>query len=295
MAAVAIPDLVPETDTEASELNYILRFCQTPRFPTFKYGFFYGTRCRSRKVVAVPVDLGIDRLNSVNDLVTECWVPSTQAPNIRDMSLGRLRIDHFPYASDFKLDYSYTVFYVPQTSVPAHIPVNRCPAIERAQIPWYGNILVVRHGHRNPVINVDPMDARLVDLIIASPEPLQVPVSLATDTTPTPKISRCITQRNWNCRHHNGSGRLPDESVLSRRTSLRLGAKPDRTTIHPFAKPPFLLQTSGDRLLDRIVGAPNPCPPLNLTSIAMAKGHTSKKLKTQRKNKRSRLDRQYNL
>ncbi|KAJ7488609.1 hypothetical protein B0H11DRAFT_2278519 [Mycena galericulata] len=163
----AVFDLVPETDAEASELNYILRFWQTPRFPAFQYGFFYGTQCRSRKVVAVPVDLGINRLNSVNDLVTECWVPSTQAPNIRDMSLGRLRIDHFPYASGFKLDYSYTVFYVPQTSVPAHIPLNRCPPIERAQIPWYGNILVVRHGRRKPVINVDPMDARLVDLIIA--------------------------------------------------------------------------------------------------------------------------------
>ncbi|KAJ6554134.1 hypothetical protein B0H10DRAFT_2123487 [Mycena sp. CBHHK59/15] len=168
MATVLIPEIGPQTDAEASELYYELCLVRNPPFKSFQYGTFYGTGCRTRRVVAIPIDLGIDRLMSVDDLYTDCWVPSGQGPNICDMSIGRLRVDNFPIGSPLPLDYSYTIFYIPQTDLPAWIPLNTCPPVVRAGVPWYGNILVVRHGRRKAVVNIEDYDARLVDLIVAS-------------------------------------------------------------------------------------------------------------------------------
>ncbi|KAJ7748834.1 hypothetical protein DFH07DRAFT_962038 [Mycena maculata] len=168
MASVNIIDDMPKTDIETIERYYALRHLQVPAFPGFQYGFFYGTQCRSRRLVGVPIDHGVDRLMSINDLYTECWVPSNQAPNIRNMNIGRLYVDTFPLGSTLRLDYAYTIFYVPQRGISTHVPLNTCPPILRANVPWYGNILVVRHGRRKPVINVDFMDAHLIELILAS-------------------------------------------------------------------------------------------------------------------------------
>lgn len=103
----------------------------------------------------------------MDDLLTEHWVPSSGAPNVRNMSIGRLKVDSFPLGSTVKLPYSYTIFYVPQNALPPQTELNLCPPIVRAGVPWYGNILVMRHGTRKPVINMDRYDSRLVDVIVA--------------------------------------------------------------------------------------------------------------------------------
>lgn len=187
----SMPDETPETDYAVSELSWVLksrdpvspklsirlwyfltfeRFLQ--KFPGFKYGYLYATECPSRRVVPVPVDyycgpVRTSRAATVNELFTECWVPSSQPPNISNMSVGRLYVDTFPLGSSFKLEFAYTIFYVPQHSTPPQTNLNTCKPIVRAGRPWFGNILVVRHGKRDPVIGVDRWDGLLVDVIVS--------------------------------------------------------------------------------------------------------------------------------
>ncbi|KAJ6557443.1 hypothetical protein B0H19DRAFT_1376230 [Mycena capillaripes] len=168
----SMPDETPETDYAVSELSWILK-SRDPKFPGFKYGYLYATECPSRRVVPVPVDyycgpVRTSRAATVNELFTECWVPSSQPPNISNMSVGRLYVDTFPLGSSFKLEFAYTIFYVPQHSIPPQTNLNTCKPVVRAGHPWFGNILVVRHGKRDPVIGVDRWDGLLVDVIVSS-------------------------------------------------------------------------------------------------------------------------------
>ncbi|KAJ7669711.1 hypothetical protein B0H17DRAFT_1142055 [Mycena rosella] len=142
MAVVVLPDSTPATESEASDLSWSLK-TRAPAFASFQYGYLYGTQCHIRRFVPVPVDYSIEQLSSVNDLFTECWVPSSQGLNIRDISVGRLRVDAFPPGSTFKLQFAYTIFYVPQNPPPQGVQLNTCPQVLQANIPWYGNILVV--------------------------------------------------------------------------------------------------------------------------------------------------------
>ncbi|KAJ6580304.1 hypothetical protein B0H10DRAFT_905118 [Mycena sp. CBHHK59/15] len=168
--APPLPDETPEAELAVSELAWMLKN-KSPRFPGFKYGYLYASCCTSRRIVPIPVDYGFSghvRYSSANDLFTECWVPSSLPPNVCDMSIGRLYVDTFPLGSSFKLEFAYTVFYVPQQSLPHQTNLNRCRPVVHAGVPWYGNILVVRHGKRDPLIGIDRRDGHLVDVIIAS-------------------------------------------------------------------------------------------------------------------------------
>jgi hypothetical protein len=44
---------------------------------------------------------------------------------------------------------------------------NTCRSL-RSKLEWHGNILVVKHGKRKPIINVDREDAFLVDSIVTA-------------------------------------------------------------------------------------------------------------------------------
>ncbi|KAF7340751.1 hypothetical protein MSAN_02103500 [Mycena sanguinolenta] len=165
-----LPDSTPQWEGHIRDTSYALRRI-IPAFPGFRYGFLYGTQCKNRQVVCVPVSYGFrgdTRLCGVRDLCTEFWVPSVLPPNIGNSTLGQLRVDHFPYGSNVALEYSYTIFYVPQSSRPPETQINTCEPVTRAGVPWFGNVLVVRHGKMNPVIGVEEADAHLVDVILQS-------------------------------------------------------------------------------------------------------------------------------
>lgn len=185
--ASAVPDETPETASDIDHLSWFLKTQQRPVrfcyllasvifdlifeiFCGFKYGFLYATQCKSRRVVPIPIDYGFDqhvRLSKVEDLFAECWVPSSLPPNIGNSSIGRLHVTTFPLDSGILLEFPYTVFYIPQNALPPQTLLNTCPCVVRAGTPWHGNILVVRHGKRDPVIGMDKWDGRLVDVIVA--------------------------------------------------------------------------------------------------------------------------------
>ncbi|KAJ7825155.1 hypothetical protein B0H13DRAFT_2375083 [Mycena leptocephala] len=168
--ASAVPDETPETASDIDRLSRFLKTQHRPIFCGFKYGFLYATQCKSRRVVPIPIDYGFDqhvRLSTVEDLFTECWVPSSLPPNISNSSIGRLHVTTFPLNSGILLEFPYTVFYIPQNALPPQTQVTTCPYVVRAGTPWHGNILVVRHGKRDLVIGMDKWDGRLVDVIVA--------------------------------------------------------------------------------------------------------------------------------
>lgn len=79
------------------------------------------------------------------------------------MGIGRILVDKFPNTR-IPLEFSYTIIFVPSTyTLPGS--VNKCPVF-RCEKQWYGNILVVKHGKRKPVINMEAEDASLVDNIV---------------------------------------------------------------------------------------------------------------------------------
>ncbi|KAJ7884807.1 hypothetical protein B0H14DRAFT_3740885 [Mycena olivaceomarginata] len=132
------------------------------------------------------------------------------------MSVGRVVVETVPLGSTFQLPYAYTIFFVPQDALPLGTALNECPPIVRAGVPWYGNILVVRHGIRKPVRNMDHGDTRLVDTIVARPRwrPLQTPSARPhhqRSHTSRPRRPRsilgfgaavwsCATALFWGCR-----------------------------------------------------------------------------------------------
>ncbi|KAJ6560614.1 hypothetical protein DFH09DRAFT_1364769 [Mycena vulgaris] len=155
---------VPSTDDQITNVYLGLR-AREPHFPGFAYGYLYATASTKRRVVAVPYNFGVKRITSVNDLFTHVWVPSQAAPrNVVDLAIGRVLVTHFPADSTTPLEFPYTIFFRPRNTVfPGQ--KNACGSI-RAAADWYENVLVVKHGKRKAVINVDREDAMLVDAIV---------------------------------------------------------------------------------------------------------------------------------
>ncbi|KAJ7649353.1 hypothetical protein DFH06DRAFT_1134974 [Mycena polygramma] len=152
----------PSTDLEISDLYFDLRYNYSPPFPGFQYGFLYGTESRERRTVAVPINHGVGKLTSINQLRVHSWVPNTSGSgNVVNMAVGRVKVTRL---MAMPLEYAYTIIYVPPTTA-ASTPVNTCPVL-KDEPEWHGNILVVKHGKKKVVINVDPEDGRLVDLMI---------------------------------------------------------------------------------------------------------------------------------
>ncbi|KAJ7025252.1 hypothetical protein C8F04DRAFT_1269373 [Mycena alexandri] len=137
-----------------------------PKFPNFAYGFLYATGSIRRRTVAIPYNYGVEKLQSVNDLFVHAWVPRpTAASNIVDMDVGRVLAKSMPNTL-VSLAHSYSIIYVPPGGPVVH-NVNTCGSL-RATKDWGGNILVLKHGKRKPVINVEKEDASLVDLLVSA-------------------------------------------------------------------------------------------------------------------------------
>ncbi|KAJ7601310.1 hypothetical protein DFH06DRAFT_1353400 [Mycena polygramma] len=157
--------VVPHTDDEVTTVYMNVRR-QKPAFPGFAYGFLYATGSTKRRSVAVPYNFGVTKLESVNDLYVHLWVPcAVQSSSVIDMSIGRVLVTKLPN-TDTPLEFTYSIIYVPPAS-PGNLRVtrNNCPAL-RSDVEWRGNILVVKHGKRKAIINVEPEDASLVDSIV---------------------------------------------------------------------------------------------------------------------------------
>ncbi|KAJ7779998.1 hypothetical protein B0H16DRAFT_1711222 [Mycena metata] len=156
--------MVPATDSEVTNVFMTVRRTE-PRFPNFAYGFLYATESARRRMVAIPYNYGVDKLGSINDLFVHAWVPRPSASsNVIDMAAGRVTVDRLPQ-SDVVFSHPYSIIYVPPFQ-PVTSGVNSCPAL-RATSDWIGNILVVKHGKRKPIINVDKEDSLLVDIIVS--------------------------------------------------------------------------------------------------------------------------------
>ncbi|KAJ7663746.1 hypothetical protein DFH06DRAFT_1128132 [Mycena polygramma] len=156
---------VPATDEQVSTLYMEVRR-KSPAYPGFAYGFIYATGSSKRRTVAIPYNYGVDKLSSINDLFVHAWVPCVIASSsVIDMSVGRIFVDKLPN-TDTVLEFPFSIIYVPPTSPGnTRVPRNKCAAL-RSDVEWRGNILVVKHGKRKPVINVEPEDASLVDTIV---------------------------------------------------------------------------------------------------------------------------------
>ncbi|KAJ7033613.1 hypothetical protein C8F04DRAFT_1184053 [Mycena alexandri] len=159
---------IPSTDSEVTEVYMNVRR-REPVFPGFAYGFLYATHGRARRTVAVPYNYGVSKLRTINDLHVHIWVPNTSpVPHVVDMAVGRQRVTTCP-GSLVRLEFAYSVIYVPPTSA-SECAVNQCSSL-RAATEWKGNILVLKHGKRKPVINMEAEDAFLVDTIVSAAPP----------------------------------------------------------------------------------------------------------------------------
>ncbi|KAJ7017935.1 hypothetical protein C8F04DRAFT_1199716 [Mycena alexandri] len=155
---------VPSTDEEVT-LVYMAVRRREPRFPNFAYGFLYATGSSRRRTVAIPYNYGVTKLESINDLFVHAWVPRpTVSSNVIDMGAGRVFVDRLPQSS-LAFNHPYSIIYVPPTQPTTGI-VNTCNSL-RALNAWTGNILVVKHGKRKPVINVEKEDSLLVDMLVS--------------------------------------------------------------------------------------------------------------------------------
>ncbi|KAJ7844554.1 hypothetical protein B0H13DRAFT_2364147 [Mycena leptocephala] len=155
--------VVPCNDAEITNVYMAVRRMQ-PAYPGFAYGYLYATGSNRRRTVAVPYNYGVGKITSINDLFVHVWVPKpVPSSSVIDMGVGRILVDKFPNTR-IPLEFAYTIIFVPSTyTLPGS--VNKCPVF-RCEKEWHGNILVVKHGKRKPVINMDAEDASLVDNIV---------------------------------------------------------------------------------------------------------------------------------
>ncbi|KAJ7148133.1 hypothetical protein C8R43DRAFT_1129276 [Mycena crocata] len=159
-------DMIPATYDEVTEVYLSIRR-REPRFPGYCYGFLYASGCVRRRRVAVPYNYGVEKISSPNDLFVHVWVPRpTSSPCLVDRSIGRLTISHSP-GTNVPLEFKYSIIYVPPTS-PIHGAgeLNQCVELRGGQ--WFGNILVVKHGKRKAVINMEQEDTFLVDNLVSA-------------------------------------------------------------------------------------------------------------------------------
>ncbi|KAJ7891176.1 hypothetical protein B0H13DRAFT_2340664 [Mycena leptocephala] len=154
----------PSTDSEVSNVYMALK-AVTPKFPAFAYGFLYATLASSRRVVPVPYNYGVAKIESADDLFINAWIPYMSSTfHIVDRSVGCIHVTHFP-GTKIPLEFCYTIFYVPRAARESRV-VNQCLSL-RANKRWFENVLVVKHGKRKAIINMDREDTFLVDNIVS--------------------------------------------------------------------------------------------------------------------------------
>ncbi|KAJ7024240.1 hypothetical protein C8F04DRAFT_1192657 [Mycena alexandri] len=151
---------------DRGELNLPLNHDDRPFHRRRSYSCLHGCP-PSRAVAVVGQSLSLITTGSPNwsPLTTCLWVPRpTVSSNVIDMGAGRVFVDRLPQSS-LAFNHPYSIIYVPPTQ-PTTSSVNTCNSL-RALNPWTGNILVVKHGKRKPVINVEKEDSLLVDMLVS--------------------------------------------------------------------------------------------------------------------------------
>jgi hypothetical protein len=81
------------------------------------------------------------------------------------MGVSRAFVSQFP-GSPVPLEFPYSIIYVP-AAFPMVTANNECRSL-RSRLKWGGNILVLKHGKRKPVINMEREDGYLVDLLVSA-------------------------------------------------------------------------------------------------------------------------------
>ncbi|KAJ7290796.1 hypothetical protein C8J57DRAFT_1213435 [Mycena rebaudengoi] len=154
-------DPVPASDQLIAHVYHGLR-SRVPSFPSFQYGFLYGTNSTKRRVVGIPVRSS--KLKSFSDLAINAWVPFGAGRGVK--SPRRVKVAHYPPSSRLLLKRAFTIIFVPQSRRSSQ-PLNNNGSLGNTR-PWHGNILVIKHGKRKPFINVKECEGDLVDNIVST-------------------------------------------------------------------------------------------------------------------------------
>ncbi|KAJ7291901.1 hypothetical protein C8J57DRAFT_1492375 [Mycena rebaudengoi] len=128
---------------------------RTPVYPSYQYG--------KRRTVAIPVRHGVTAIGSTDDLLFDDWF---QVRGGCGVTLDHVYVDVFPPFSNIHLETGYSIVYcVPEDDDSGSVNNNRGLVNRRMH---KHNILVVRHGHRKPVVNMREAEAMLVDTIVST-------------------------------------------------------------------------------------------------------------------------------
>jgi hypothetical protein len=121
----------------------------------------YATDSAERRNVAVPLRHGVERLTGIDDLIINMWIPRSLA---QYSDCRHVRVTEYPPQSSLQLANDYTILFVPPSRRPG-TPLNENPAL-RTSVPWFGNILVLKHGQRKPIINMLKSEGMFIDNIV---------------------------------------------------------------------------------------------------------------------------------
>lgn len=126
-------------------------------------------------LVPVPVHTGLFVALEADDLNTNSWIHLGvgRVQGAFDIGDAILTVERFPFDAVEMLPYAYSIIVAPQPSLTPPIryalnelhPVNNLIRDRYQELPWRGNVLVVRHD-RHGVADMQVEDFALVDLII---------------------------------------------------------------------------------------------------------------------------------
>lgn len=123
----------------------------------------------------MPVHNGLYAAVDVDDIDSSSWINLGvgRAQGAFDIADSVLTVDRFPFNAEEPLLHAFSVFVAPQPSLAPPIrfnatelhPVNTLIKDRYQQLPWRGNVLVVRHD-RHGVADVRLEDIALIDVIV---------------------------------------------------------------------------------------------------------------------------------
>ncbi|KAJ7237598.1 hypothetical protein C8J57DRAFT_1529147 [Mycena rebaudengoi] len=151
--------LVPHTDDNVIEL-YLTARSLGPPSTSPQYGFLYATDSAARRNVAIPFQHPMNTPFSIEDLLLNIWVPH----GVGRSEFHGVRVSEYSLGTGLLLEHEFTIFFVPPSRHPT-MPINHNRSL-CTTVPWYGNVLVVKHGTCKPVINVIESEGKLIDNIV---------------------------------------------------------------------------------------------------------------------------------
>lgn len=114
-------------------------------------------------LITLSLDVGIDRLRTIDDLCVERWVYFGRPQgNVIDMDVGRVRILRMP-GTNVSLGDGFTVYFLDQ-ALPA--PRNRAICMAGDKLCWKGDVVVVRNVGRTGVGNITEVDFKLIEDVL---------------------------------------------------------------------------------------------------------------------------------